>query len=542
VPSQPSPSASRAKPAPTAQKRKEPWTEQAASFIGFFIYLLILKTFFLPLFIIPTGSMAETLYGAHAIHTCPNCGTEFPLNWPLIRSPSDRDLPASIICPNCRWHEFESRRLAPTKPAVPSDEVVETPPRPCAGDRIFVHGWPHAPPFTSIPGLGPQRWDVTVFKVPTDGETNYIKRLLGLPGEKIELIAGDLFVDDQIKRKPPEAQRALWFEYYDHDTPPRQPSNRHPYHPRWIALEPESGWQNLQTRAPRFDGFGQPGADIQFVTTPGDTRAPGDVNDIYGYNGGHQYKHTVRDVRLSAQVTFEDGDGYLALSIANLEDVFVARLGTDGRLTLEHYLADAYDEGTGTLWGMVQVPTDRPLRLALAIVDYTVSVAVDGETLITTTPEQYDVTPDAARARARRRDNPVVRIRAADAQLTLRHLLIERDVYYVQGELKGIDHRPIGPGYAAQGNPLQLGPNEYFLVGDNSPNSQDARYAFAQPGQNPVGPHLAERYKAGQFQPGTVPGDQLIGRAFFVYWPGFMPLTSRGPNILPDLGRARWIR
>ena len=30
----------------------------------------------------------------------------------------------------------------------------------------------------------------------------------------------------------------------------------------------------------------------------------------------------------------------------------------------------------------------------------------------------------------------------------------------------------------------------------------------------------------------------MIGRAFFVYWPGFLPLTAQGPNLLPDLGRA----
>ena len=48
-------------------------------------------------------------------------------------------------------------------------------------------------------------------------------------------------------------------------------------------------------------------------------------------------------------------------------------------------------------------------------------------------------------------------------------------------------------------------------------------------------------YEQGTYELGTVPADQMIGRAFFVYWPGFMPLTAKGPNLLPDLGRVRWI-
>ena len=43
------------------------------------------------------------------------------------------------------------------------------------------------------PTLGPKRWDVVVFKDPEDGDTNFIKRLLGLPGELLELIDGDVY-------------------------------------------------------------------------------------------------------------------------------------------------------------------------------------------------------------------------------------------------------------------------------------------------------------------------------------------------------------
>jgi hypothetical protein len=116
----------------------------------------------------------------------------------------------------------------------------------------------------------------------------------------------------------------------------------------------------------------------------------------------------------------------------------------------------------------------------------------------------------------------------------LQHVLIERDVYYTSnGRLENVMR------YGVQGRPIRLDSSSYFMLGDNSPNSQDARYAFSRDPSDPVvGPHL----QGTDYPLGTVPGDQLIGRAFLVYWPGFLPVTPwGGVNFLPDAGRIRWI-
>jgi hypothetical protein len=131
-----------------------------------------------------------------------------------------------------------------------------------------------------------------------------------------------------------------------------------------------------------------------------------------------------------------------------------------------------------------------------------------------------------------------LRVAATDARVALRHVLIQRDVYYTSDAYR---HGVGRFGYGEQGHPIQLGPAEYFVLGDNSPNSLDGRFAFSGQGRDPLGPHLRDAAAAGHFQLGTVPADQMIGRAFFVYWPGFLPLTPQGPNLLPDLGHARWI-
>ena len=75
------------------------------------------------------------------------------------------------------------------------------------GDRLFVtklsYGYSkHSFPFSLGPIKNrlffsdPQRGDVIVFKTPVDNRTDYIKRLIGLPGDKIQFIDGNLYLNN----------------------------------------------------------------------------------------------------------------------------------------------------------------------------------------------------------------------------------------------------------------------------------------------------------------------------------------------------------
>ena len=75
------------------------------------------------------------------------------------------------------------------------------------GDRLFVtkysygyskHSFPFSPPFFKGRILDniPNRGDIVVFKTPADNRTDYIKRLIGLPGDIIQFIDGNLYINN----------------------------------------------------------------------------------------------------------------------------------------------------------------------------------------------------------------------------------------------------------------------------------------------------------------------------------------------------------
>lgn len=93
---------------------------------------------------------------------------------------------------------------------IPSGSLIPTL---LVGDYLFVskysygyskHSIPFSPPVLSgrIWGSPPQRGDIAVFKLPKDNSTDYIKRVIGLPGDRIQVIQGVLQINGQaVKRE-----------------------------------------------------------------------------------------------------------------------------------------------------------------------------------------------------------------------------------------------------------------------------------------------------------------------------------------------------
>jgi signal peptidase I len=102
---------------------------------------------------------------------------------------------------------------------IPSGSLIPTL---LIGDYLFVskysygyskHSIPFSPPVFSgrIFGSEPKRGDIVVFKLPKDNSTDYIKRVVGLPGDKIQVIGGVV----QINGKPVHRERVTDYQTTD---------------------------------------------------------------------------------------------------------------------------------------------------------------------------------------------------------------------------------------------------------------------------------------------------------------------------------------
>ncbi len=220
----PASQAARAAEAAAAQDDSN-WLSPAAvretieSVIIAFVLAFLFRTFEAEAFVIPTGSMAPTLMGKHKDVECPMCHYRYQAN-ASDRSDGQRSSPpvVSTTCPMCRY----TLNVSPENPQREDYDSYD-------GDRILVAKFPYE--FDD-----PKPWDVVVFKYPGDATMNYIKRLVGLPGDTIRIHNGDLWIrrpkpgpgyprsgsagDFEIARKPPPKILAMLQPVYDNDLAP----------------------------------------------------------------------------------------------------------------------------------------------------------------------------------------------------------------------------------------------------------------------------------------------------------------------------------
>ena len=219
--------------------------ETIESVIVAFILAFLFRAFVAEAFVIPTGSMAPTLMGAHKDTICEHCGTQYQ---------------------STASHEFDKETNGPTDSVAVGgtcaicratnafDLAANRNHATFSGDRILVSKFDYL-------FRDPKRWDVLVFKYPTDARMNYIKRLVGLPEEHLHIEGGDVYVRTkdnepwQLARKPPHKALAMMQVVSDTRHLPRdlvaqgwpslwqpqQGAGDRPTH-AWQAQQTESSW------------------------------------------------------------------------------------------------------------------------------------------------------------------------------------------------------------------------------------------------------------------------------------------------------------
>jgi len=545
--------------------------ETIESIVVALILAFVFRAFVVEAFVIPTGSMAPTLYGAHGTIVCEDCGTEFAYG---LRDLSDERRASLVggtaraVCPNCDHAN--------------SDLLINDFQRnPEAGDRILVFKWPY-----DIGGsrFAPARWDVVVFKDPADGQTNFIKRLVGRPNEVLTIIDGDPYtapladlseralteferlrrnkyelrigashgrlgkprpnilkeLDEKLRiaRKTEAAQESLWCPVFNNDFPPRTLDHGQP---SWrAALKGLSGWNTTKRRL-HFDDRGEPMDGIELGGKL--------IQASCSYNVHGPEPPMVSDLRVRFVFVPATPHATVQVRLEKHGRRFWATLSSSGLVTICETPAQPTTDTTPLLTANLSpLEPGRPVEVSFENVDYRLALYVGGEQVLATnsdadSPAFYG--PNVAQLRLEQNDpqpSSIPQVYGVGGSFDLMHLVVERDVYYYLSpgsHALALDWAP-SDGWGSADSPILLRDGEYFMLGDNTAASKDSRL------WDTLGPHLVDRGE--DYQLGTVPEDQLIGKAFFVYWPSpnridwleWLPVVRGG--LIPNVGRMRWIR
>ena len=393
-----------------------------------FILAFLFRTFEAEAFVIPTGSMAPTLQGRHKDVDCPKCGFRYRASaskevssdggslLPIQSAPvHESDEIVRITCPQCRY----PMDVDPTSAA--GAEAISY-----NGDRIIVGKF-------SYEFSDPERWDVIVFKFPGDANTNYIKRLVGLPGEQLRIHHGDIYrrngdaADDdpwRIERKPPDKTLVMRQLVFDNAYVPLD-LQRAGWPSRFTAEEPDAvgAWSetidaesgpnvrqtfNVDGSADveswvRYEHRVPDGADweqmLRGPLPPGYPTEPRLITDFYAYNTevqrGSLYAHRgnagvkqlglhwIGDLMLEADVTVEKSAGLLILDLVEAGVHFQCEIDLyDGKVKFSH-------GGREATSGKIDSPLGKPGQYSVRFgnVDDQLLLWVDGELIAA---EPYD--------------------------------------------------------------------------------------------------------------------------------------------------------
>jgi signal peptidase I len=515
--------------------------------------------------------MAPTLMGQHMRFQSQNTGYNWPVG-PQYMYPGTNDplpvqggpgVPVKVHDPMSREEIPDFRGVARR-----------------AGDRILVFKYLY-----SI--YDPKRFDVVVFKAPHEPQQNYIKRLTGLPGEMIALVDGDVFVRKppagevlpadgnawslpgwQIQRKPERAQRSVWQDVFSSEYQPLTEIHSsiggagvRPFHSPWIGLGGGPSWKIDGRSSYEYDGAGP--ATLAWDNQP--TQEPNQpywsIVDAYPYNDsphGQPMAYAVSDVSMRCAVEPKSAALDASAIVRARGHEFRADI-TGTSVVLKMGALGPHEPGgmagapAPTQWtqlGQGTLPhaleAGTVTNLEFWHVDQTLQLWCEGKLIVKgeynwLPPERVERTigmsvkdllerdakgSDNTLANSRNYRQPVIKWEFRNGPFTLYRVGLQRDLYYQPAGSMTMRPRACYPTTT-----MALGPDHFFVCGDNSPASLDARL-WPSPD-----PWVASEIDATE---GVVPRDLMIGRAFFVYFPSLIRGQQSGMPV-PDFGRMRWI-
>jgi signal peptidase I len=554
--------------------------ETIESIVVAFVLAFLFRTFEAEAFVIPTGSMAPTLMGRHKDLLCPRCSYPYQVSASdEVKSetgePNGRGAEVvGAICPNCRFPAYIGQDNSQRQDAYPSFK----------GDRILVSKFAYQ--------IGdPRRWDIAVFRFPGEAKTNYIKRMVGLPGETVRISHGDIWIkgphdkDFAIARKPPEKMLSMLQPVYDNDyvmptlIAQGWPARWQPWGKASAAWRTSADYRSFQTDGQggeawlRYQHFAPTFQQWQYL---GRGEGPGPfppraqlITDFTPYNSNRENHNLVDgnltppdadvlglnwvgDLAMDCAVDVRSASGTMLLDLVKGGRHFTCRIDVaTGAARLSIDGLDAFHPAGPT-------PIRRPglHHVKFSNVDQQLRLGVDGSLITfdgpTTYSEPANVCPDQA-------DLAPVGIGSQGVAIQVQHLRIFRDIYYIAVRSEQGDGRRAITEYDPENSPVRLGSSpddlaqffatpsqwdvfrslhsvefplaadQFLVLGDNSDKSLDSRL-WEQRGH--------EYY---------VKRELLVGKALFIYWPHSWDEIQVGDWhipfwFFPNFARMRLVR
>jgi signal peptidase I len=544
-----------------------------------FVLAFLFRAFDAEAFVIPTGSMAPTLMGQHKDLLCPKCGYRYQVG----ASSESEDMAAQrgqagatvdvvlVTCPMCRYTTSVDPR---------TDGGREYPTY--GGDRIVVNK-------VAYEFAQPRRWDVMVFKCPYEAQTNYIKRLVGLPRETVRIWHGDLYfkadgeVHDHLERRGPLTLRAMAQIVYDNDylidlmTEKGWPLRWQP----WPEADPSAAGAWTTSDGSRSYSVDGSAGDVRWLgyqhfvpsimdwellkresLPEGYRPRPRLITDFCAYNtgvprGGSVQPqmlglHWVGDLMVECQLELTRPEGTAVVELIKGGRHF--RCDLDCQSGQARLSIDGVDDYRPTAQTAVRGQGSH--RVALANIDNQLVLWIDGSPVEFDSPTSYEpLDNDKPKSDAQDPGDLLpARIGSQGAGLRVSHLRLWRDLYYIAtssgGPLSDYD-QPVGsvPGMSyEQLLAFWSTPSQWEPSGGASPFDDrreavfplEADQFFALGDNSPVSgdarlwPH--EKY---------VSRELLMGKALFIFWPHSfdqVPGTKIPLPFFPNFARMRFIR
>jgi signal peptidase I len=455
-----------------------------------------------------------------------------------------------------------------------------------AGDRILVNKFAYQ-------FWEPERWDVIVFKNPGNAKQNYIKRLIGLPGETIRVHCGDIYTkgagdqEFRIARKSPgKLLRLLRLVHDTHHVPSDLPEANWPAAWRGVNLggngwkpsddqstytlanaTSEAAWLHYEHAIPLADQWLPAGSLV-----PNAHPVPRLITDFSGYNAPVEVQpdgaggaalapsfkdgyHWVGDLAATFDLEIQSDNGEVLLQLVEGGAIFTCTIEVatgEATCTLPSSVklesaGGANDDGGGQqLTAATKVRGAGSYELRWANVDDQLTLWVNGNVVDWKTsdgqPHDGSYLAPAGVAPAWSESDPgdlhPARLGITNSAATLTRIRLSRDLYYIamNQDTPRLSVAPKDYNYRYSEAEIQqlfaspqdwsetrlfdtrryvefqLDEDQFFPMGDNSPVSQDARLWSAG---------LQSLFSAdgSSYPPPYIEREELIGKAFLVYWP-----------------------